>query len=48
MLGEAALCLAAGESSVGGGSWTPASALGQPLLDRLQAHAGVTFTVVDE
>lgn len=47
MLGEAALCLAAGESTVGGGFWTPASALGQPLLDRLQAHAGVTFTVVE-
>jgi short subunit dehydrogenase-like uncharacterized protein len=46
MLGEAALCLAQGESTVGGGHWTPASALGQPLIDRLQAHAGVTFDVV--
>ncbi|CAN5235893.1 saccharopine dehydrogenase NADP-binding domain-containing protein [soil metagenome] len=47
MLGEAALCLAEGESTVGGGHWTPASALGQPLLDRLQSHAGVTFQVLD-
>ncbi len=26
-----------------GGVWTPAPALGQPLIDRLQAHAGLTF-----
>ncbi|HUG85558.1 MAG TPA: saccharopine dehydrogenase NADP-binding domain-containing protein [Euzebya sp.] len=47
MLAESALCLAAGESTVGGGHWTPASALGQPLLDRLQTHAGVTFSVLE-
>jgi short subunit dehydrogenase-like uncharacterized protein len=46
MLGEAALCLLeAHDPAVGGGFWTPASAMGQALVDRLQAHAGVTFTV---
>lgn len=44
MLGEAALCLAHDvDSSVPGGSWTPASALGPALLDRLQNHAGLRF-----
>lgn len=47
MLAESALCLAAGEADVGGGHWTPASALGRPLLDRLQSHAGVTFSVLE-
>ncbi len=28
-----------------GGVWTPAPALGQPLIDRLQAHAGLTFSM---
>lgn len=45
MLGESALCLARDELSVGGGFWTPASAMGAPLQERLQAHAGVTFEV---
>lgn len=43
MLGEAALTLAHGESTVGGGSWTPASALGDALRIRLEEHAGMTF-----
>lgn len=46
MLGEAALCLVAGEAGVGGGHWTPASAMGQALIDRLESHAGVTFSVL--
>lgn len=46
MLGEAALTLAQDESSVAGGSWTPASALGDALRARLEAHAGMTFEVV--
>ena len=45
MLGEAALTLVHGESEAAGGSWTPASALGEPLIERLQAHAGITFEV---
>ncbi len=44
MLAEAGLC-AAREADVGGGVWTPASALGQPLIERLKAKAGLTFTL---
>jgi len=47
MLGESALCLASDDLSVGGGIWTPASALGTRLLPRLEAHAGVHFELVD-
>ncbi len=43
MLGEAAVCLARDELSCGGGIWTPASAMGQALVDRLQSNAGITF-----
>ncbi|MDH4016178.1 MAG: saccharopine dehydrogenase, partial [Actinomycetota bacterium] len=45
MLGQAALCLAAGEATVGGGFWTPAAAMGDALLERLRKHAGLTFEV---
>jgi short subunit dehydrogenase-like uncharacterized protein len=45
MLAESALCLARDELSVGGGMWTPASAMGDPLLERLAKSAGVTFTL---
>ncbi|MFK7913055.1 MAG: trans-acting enoyl reductase family protein [Pseudomonadales bacterium] len=43
MLSECAVCLAQDELPVGGGFWTPASAMGDALLDRLPANAGVTF-----
>lgn len=46
MLAEAALCLARDPALTEGGFWTPASALGQHYLDRLQANAGITFTPV--
>jgi short subunit dehydrogenase-like uncharacterized protein len=45
MLAESALCLARDELSVSGGCWTPASAMGDPLLERLAKSAGVTFTL---
>jgi short subunit dehydrogenase-like uncharacterized protein len=45
MLGESALCLAKDPLTVGGGFWTPASALGEPLLARLRDHAGLTFSI---
>ena len=48
MLGEAALCLAADEPAVGGGIWTPASAMASALLPRLEAHAGLRFTLVNK
>ncbi|MGA0735420.1 MAG: saccharopine dehydrogenase, partial [Steroidobacteraceae bacterium] len=50
MLGEAAACLAfdVSRAEVGGGFWTPASALGEKLLARLQAHAGLGFERQDD
>ena len=49
MLGEAAFTLATDmeKHACAGGFWTPSLALGQPLLDRLVAHAGLTFEVLD-
>lgn len=47
MLGESAACLATDDLPVGGGLWTTASAMGDALLDRLPANAGVTFTLRD-
>ena len=46
MLGESALCLALDSARlpVQGGSWTPASAMGMPLVDRLN-EVGVRFEV---
>jgi short subunit dehydrogenase-like uncharacterized protein len=46
MLGESALCLARDDLPVRGGQLTPAVAMGQPLIDRLQ-RAGITFGTVD-
>jgi short subunit dehydrogenase-like uncharacterized protein len=45
MLGESAVCLARDEITTGGGFWTPAAVMGDPLLERLQANAGLTFAV---
>ncbi len=47
MLGESAVCLARDvpRSTVGGGCWTPASAMGAALIRRLEAKAGLTFSV---
>jgi len=47
MLGESAVCLARDELTVSGGLWTPASAMGEALLSRLPANAGVTFEIED-
>lgn len=45
MLGEAAMCLAfdVPRETVGGGFWTPATILGDRLVTRLEAHAGLRF-----
>ncbi len=48
MLGESAVCLAQDDLPVGGGLWTPASALGGPLLERLRANAGLTFDITSD
>jgi short subunit dehydrogenase-like uncharacterized protein len=47
MLGESAVAfLDLDPQMVGGGFWTPASAFGDALIERLEAHAGVRFDVV--
>ncbi len=49
MLGQAAACLAGDHARkrVAGGFWTPATAFGDRIVDRLQAHSGLTFEVLD-
>jgi short subunit dehydrogenase-like uncharacterized protein len=50
MIGETAFVLAQGADSddrVGGGMWTPSTALGERLFEALVEHAGLTFEVVD-
>ena len=49
MLSQAALCLAQdiSKEEVDGGFWTPASAMGDKLLMRLEEHAGLSFEIVD-
>ena len=46
MLSESAVCLARDKRTTDGGVWTPASAMGAPLLERLRSNAGLTFEVV--
>ena len=46
MLGEAAVCLARDLGDKPGGFWTPASLMGEPLLARLQSHAGLKFELL--
>lgn len=50
MLGEAAICLAfeVPRADRAGGFWTPASALGEKLLERLRANAGLTFDLLPD
>ena len=43
MISESAICLARDALGARGGFWTPASAMGDELLERLRAHAGVQF-----
>jgi short subunit dehydrogenase-like uncharacterized protein len=45
MLAEAAVCLAQDELDCGGGFWTPAAAMGQRLIERLESRAGVSFSL---
>ncbi len=47
MLAESAVCLARDKVDCAGGFWTPASAMGTLLIDRLIANAGLTFTLED-
>ena len=43
MLAEAAICLIRDCTDTPGGIWTPAPAMGDKLIDRLVANAGLTF-----
>ena len=47
MIAETALCLIrdVGRSTTAGGVWTPGAALGQWLISRLRANAGLTFAI---
>ena len=47
MIAESAVCLALDNLAVGGGFWTPASAMGELLISRLHERAGVTFTLLE-
>ncbi len=50
MLGQAAACLANDVNRAGspGGFWTPATLLGDRLIERLRAHSGLAFEVLPE
>ena len=50
MLGESAVCLLQDipKKDLKGGFWTPATAMGQKLMDRVIANAGLTFNVIEE
>jgi short subunit dehydrogenase-like uncharacterized protein len=43
MIAESAICLVRDAMETKGGVWTPAAAMGAPLLKRLEAHAGLSF-----
>ena len=45
MIAESAVCLVKNPKIASGGIWTPAPALGEKLIERLEAHAGLTFAV---
>jgi short subunit dehydrogenase-like uncharacterized protein len=50
MLGQAAACLAhdISKKNVAGGFWTPAAIFGDRIVERLQAHSGLRFEVLDK
>ncbi len=47
MLAQAALCIAFDVPKNGGGFWTPATLMGDVLIERLVKHAGMTFELID-
>ena len=47
MIAESGVCLAMDESAVPGGVLTPAAAMAEPLLKRLEGNAGLSFDVPD-
>ncbi len=47
MLSECAVCLAKDDIKTGGGVWTPAAVMAEPLINRLRDNAGLTFELRD-
>lgn len=47
ILGQAGACLTQDIDNRRGGFWTPATLFGEPLLQRLHEHAGLTFELLD-
>jgi short subunit dehydrogenase-like uncharacterized protein len=47
MVAEAGVCLAMDEPALPGGVLTPAAAMAESLLKRLEANAGLSFEVRD-
>ena len=45
MIAESAICLVKDCTDLAGGIYTPASAMGLTLVARLQANAGLTFSI---
>ena len=45
MITESAICLVKECNDLEGGIYTPASSMGEKLIDRLQKNAGLTFTI---
>ncbi len=45
MIAEAAVCLLQDAQDTAGGIWTTAPAMGDALMKRLQAHAGLSFAI---
>lgn len=45
MLAESAMCLLKNPELASGGLWTPAAAMGEALIERLQARAGLSFQI---
>ncbi len=47
MLSECAVCLAKDDLPAGGGVWTPAAVMAEPLIERLRQNAGLKFELRD-
>jgi glycerol uptake facilitator-like aquaporin len=48
LIAAACLALDIDRGTTTGGFWTPATAFGERLIHRLQAHAGLRFEVLDD
>jgi short subunit dehydrogenase-like uncharacterized protein len=45
MITESAICLVKESADLAGGIYTPASSMGERLIKRLEANAGLTFKI---